>query len=406
MHLKRVLFVDDDAPTLDALRVRLRPMRDRWEMEFVHSAERALELMGHDPFDVIVTDVRMPRMDGAELLQIAHRRWPQTIRIAISGHSDFEQTVRLVPVAHQYLSKPCEPEQLENVLQRCLGLQQVLAQPALRAAVGKLSKLPPIPETYANVQRAIAADNVSIREIAAIVSRDTVIAAKLLQLVNSSFFRLARRVTKVEQAVGYLGLATVRNLVVSAEVFSKWPAGGQREGLDHTKLQRHALRVAAAAHALTVNTPNANDAVLAALLHDIGYWILAQQSSDALGESLRLAVAEGIPLEEAETRVLGASHAEIGAYLLGIWGFPSTIVEAVAHHHAPRRVPQTGFDILAALSVAHALTDSSDADAFATRDVPRIEVDAQYLESLDPPFDWAEAQRRVVEGLAAEGTAT
>jgi putative nucleotidyltransferase with HDIG domain len=251
----------------------------------------------------------------------------------------------------------------------------------------------------------MADERVSVQDIAAIVSRDTVIVAKLLQLVNSSFFRLARRVTNVEQAISYLGLATVRSLVLSAEVFSKWPAAPLRI-LDHTKLQHHALRVAAAAQALSIKSPNANDAVLAALLHDIGYWVLAQECSAKLAESVHLSAAESISIDEAETRVLGASHAEIGAYLLGIWAFPSTIVEAVAHHHAPRRVPQTSFDVLATLSVAHALTETSDADAFTQRLGPRIEVDAQYLDSLHAPFNWSEAQRRVVEALAGEGNAS
>lgn len=401
--MKRVLFVDDDAPALEALRLLLRRMRDRWEMEFVGSAERALELLAQRAFDVIVTDVHMPRTNGAELLQIAQQRWPQTVRIAISAYSDFNLTVRLASVAHQYLSKPCEPDQLENTIGRCLALQAVLAQPGLRVAVGNMRELPPIPETHSKLQTAMAAENVSVKEIAAIVSRDTVIAAKLLQLVNSSFFRLARRVTQVDQAVAYLGMVTVRNLVISAEVFCKWPSGERRKTLDPAKLQSHALRVAGATHALTVNTANANDAVLASLLHDIGYWVLAQESPEALAEAARLSAAEAIPLDVAETRVLGASHAEIGAYLLGIWGLPSTIVEAVAYHHAPRRVPQTGFDVLAALSVAHALTDSTDADAFTSSVGLGIEVDAQYLESLHAPFSWAEAQRRVAESLAAEG---
>jgi putative nucleotidyltransferase with HDIG domain len=374
-------------------------------MEFVRSAELALGLLAERRFDVIVTDVRMPRMDGAELLQITRERWPQVVRIAISGYSNFEQTVRLAPVAHQYLSKPCEPEQLDNIITRCLALQETLAQPGLRSAVGQMRRLPAIPETYSKLQTAMASENVSIQEIAAIVSRDTVIVAKLLQLVNSSFFRLARQVTKVEQAIAYLGLSTVRNLVLSAEVFCKWPASAERPILDHTKLQNHALRVATAAHALTTNTPIANDAVLAALLHDIGYWVLAQERSAALSESLCVSAAEHVSIDVAETRVLGASHAEIGAYLLGIWGFPSTIVEAVAHHHAPRRVPQTSFDVLATLAVAHALTDTSDADAFTASAGPRMEVDVHYLDSLHAPFTWTEAQQRVAEALAAEGTA-
>ena len=214
-------------------------------------------------------------------------------------------------------------------------------------------------------------------------------------MVNSAFFRLPRRITNVEHAVAYLGLSTVRNLVVSAEVFAAWPK--DRPAVDLTDMQSHTLRVASAVHALTANTAIAEDALLAALLHDIGYWVLAQEHPASLRDALLLSANESIALDEAETRLFGASHAEIGAYLLGLWGFPSTIVEAVAHHHAPTRVSQSGFDVLAALSVAHALADSTDAQALKGVGIPPSDVDASYLAAVRAPFSWPEAARRVEE---------
>lgn len=398
--MKRVLFVDDESAALEALRLRLRRLRDKWDMEFVESAPCALDVMAQHKVDVLVTDMRMPGMDGAHLLQIVRERWPGTVRIVLSGYSELEQTVRLVPIAHQYLSKPAEPEHLENIVGRCLALQRMLEQPALRGAVGRLRELPPIPETYSRLQAAMAVESVSVQEVAQIISRDTVIAAKVLQMVNSAFFRLPRRITSVEQAVTYLGLLPVRNLVISAEVFAKWPATKGPMVLDLAGLQTHALRVACATQALTAGTATAGDALLAALLHDIGYCVIAQEDPAALDKSMHLSAAESLPLDLAESRVLGASHAQVGAYLLGIWGFPSTIVEAVAHHHAPRQVPQTGFDVLAALSVAHALTEPTEVSAFVGAAVPHSEVDAPYLDSVHAPFSWAEAQRRVSESLA------
>ena len=97
------------------------------------------------PCDVIVTDMRMPAMDGAKLLEIVSGQWPEAIRIVLSGYAELEQTVRLVPFAHQYLSKPCQPQQLENVIERCLLLHELLNQPHLRAIVGRIRKLPSLP---------------------------------------------------------------------------------------------------------------------------------------------------------------------------------------------------------------------------------------------------------------------
>jgi putative nucleotidyltransferase with HDIG domain len=398
--MKSVLFVDDDPQVLEGLRTRLYRMRRTWEMEFVDTGLGALKALEGRAFDVIVTDQRMPGMDGATLLHIVQERWPQTVRIVLSGYSEPEQTVRLVPVAHQYLSKPCEAVQLETAISRCLALHELLQRPALRELVGRLGALPPAPRTYARLQGAMASETSSMSDIARIVEADTIVSAKLLQTVNSGFFRLPRRVTSVEQGVSYLGLQTVRNLVVSAEVFSKWPLWETRS-ISFETLQIHASHVAAAVGVLVPPSPVANDAHMAALLHDIGYWVLHQHSGQELAEALKIAREELIPLDKAERRVFGASHAEVGAYLLGIWGFSATVVEAVARHHSPEDVGQNSFDALAALCIAGALVEPGESHAFAGLSVPHSEVSPDYLERVHAPFSWDEAKRRVSSRLSA-----
>ena len=242
-------------------------------------------------------------------------------------------------------------------------------------------------------------ENCTAQDIAKIISADTAIAARVLQIVNSAFFRLARRMTNVEQAVTYLGFAAVRNLVMCAEVFAEWKAGDSTVDLE--RMQTHVLRVANATQAITAKTPIADDALLAALVHDIGYWILAQERPDDLREAISLARKEGIALHDAEVRIIGASHAQIGAYLLGLWGLPYSVIEAVAHHHTPTQVVQTEFDVLAALAVAHSLTEPTEADAFEGDVVEGTGVGADYLESMKAPFGWAEATRRITESLDA-----
>lgn len=397
--MSRILFVDDEQAVLDALRTRLHRMNGKWQMKFVDSGERALSELERDHYDVIVSDMRMPGMDGAQLLQTASTRSPETVRIVLSGYAELQQTTRLVPIAHQYLSKPCESPMLENVIERCVQLHELLRRPQLRASVGRIRKLPAMPQTYAKLQEALARDDVIVNDIAKIVAADTAIAARVLQIVNSAFFRLARRITNIEQAVTYLGFAAVRNLVMCAEVFSAWQEAGTRRSVDLEQMQTHALRVANATMALTNKTPLADDALLAGLVHDIGYWILAQECPEDLHEAMELALSQGIPMHEAEKQVIGSSHAEVGAYLLGLWGLPYSVIEAVAYHHTPRAVTQTQFDVLAAVAIAHSLTEPREAKAFA-RQVPDEEtIDASYLESMKAPFGWAEASRRVAESL-------
>ncbi|HZO23896.1 MAG TPA: response regulator [Steroidobacteraceae bacterium] len=399
--MKRILFVDDEQAALDGLRYRLHRMASCWSTECVASGESAIERMEREPFDVVVTDMRMPGMDGAELLEIVSNRWPQTVRIVLSGYGDLKQTIRLVPFAHQYLSKPCEPRQLEDVINRCFALQDMLNGSDLRALVGRIKKLPALPRIYSALQAMTRDENVTAAEIANLISTDTAIAARVLQIVNSAFFRLARRITNIEQAVSYLGFTAIRNVATSVEIFSQWPSTTSSH-LDQEALQAHVRAVAAAASALTSKSRIGDDTMLAGLLHDIGYWVLAQECAADLNKAVELAASANLPLYEAEIQVMGASHAEVGAYLLGIWGLPYPVIEAVAHHHQPQRVVQSDFDVLAALVIAQSLAPLDDSSAFDVALPADPKVDAAYMAALKAPYSWNEAERRVAETVEKE----
>jgi CheY-like chemotaxis protein len=210
--MKRILFVDDDVPVLDSLRMRLRPMSSQWAISFASSGGQALADLQQETYNVIVSDIRMPGMDGVRLLRTVSERWPETVRIALSGYADPQQTLHLAPVAHQFLSKPCEALLLEQTIERCLVLHEVLHQPKLRAVVGRLRRLPALRGTHAKLQAAVANEDVTMHEVAQIIAGDPVVAAKVVQMVNSAFFRRGRRITSIDQAVTYLGLSTVRAL--------------------------------------------------------------------------------------------------------------------------------------------------------------------------------------------------
>jgi putative nucleotidyltransferase with HDIG domain len=399
--VKRILFVDDEPPVLEGLRTRLHKLHTKWSMTFVDGGAVAVERMQENPYDVIVSDMRMPGMDGAKLLEIVSGRWPQTIRVVLSGYAELQQTIRLVPFAHQYLSKPCQPQQLENVIDRCLLLHELLNQPGLRGLVGRIRALPTLPRIYTALQGIVKDDSVTLADVAKLVAADSALAARVLQIVNSSFFRLARRISNIEQAVSYLGFQSIRNLAMSVEIFSRW-AGRKSATPDLEKLQQHVHAVAAAANCLATKTPICDDTLLAGLLHDIGYWVLAQECPEELTRAMQLASAEAIPMHVAESRIIGASHAEIGAYLLGIWGLPYPVVEAVAHHHQPERVTQTEFDVLAALVIGHSLAATDDASVFGAGVPPDPKVDARYVLAVKAPIDWEEATRRVAATTESE----
>jgi HD-like signal output (HDOD) protein len=393
--MKDILFVDDERDLLDGLRARLYKHRRDWNMQFVASGAEALAIFEQRPVDLVVSDVRMPGMDGGQLLSTVKQRWPTTVRIIVSGYADPVQAVRLTSLAHQYVAKPCDSQQLENIIERCFNLQDLLAQEPLRKVVGRIGKLPAMPKTYGRLQAALSQPNVTAGEVGDIVNADAAIASKVLQITNSAFFRLRKPMVRIKDAVTYLGFATIRNLVLSAEIFSQWNSPLSSLGVDPEQLQNHAQLAAAACKSLAGGRASPDDAWLAGLLHDIGYWVLVQECPDELKAALELSRSRHLPLVECERLTTGASHAEIGAYLLGLWGLPYSIVEAVALHHAPTSITPHGYDLLGALAVSHALLDASGAHGLVDSRNADPGVDARYLAGLNAPFDWDEAQRRI-----------
>jgi HD-like signal output (HDOD) protein len=393
--MKDILFVDDDRDLLDGLRARLYKHRHDWNMKFLVSGDEALAAFEQQHVDLIVSDVRMPGMDGGQLLTTVKQRWPTTVRIIVSGYSDPAQAVRLTSLAHQYIAKPCDGLLLENIIERCFNLQDLLAQEPLRKVVGSIGKLPAMPKTYGRLQAALAQTNVTAAEVGDIVNADAAIASKVLQITNSAFFRLRKPMVRIKDAVTYLGFATIRNLVLSAEIFSQWKSPRNRLSVDPEQLQTHAQLAAAACKSLAGGRASPDDAWLAGLLHDIGYWVLVQECPEELGRALELSRNQHLPLLECERLTMGATHAEIGAYLLGLWGLPYSIVEAVALHHAPASITPHGYDLLGALAVSHALLDASGAHGLIDSGNADTGVDVHYLTSLTAPFDWDEARRRV-----------
>lgn len=393
--MKNIVFVDDERELLDGLRTRLYKRRKDWNMQFVLSGKEAIAVFEAQHVDLIVSDVRMPGMDGGQLLAFVKERWPTAMRIIVSGYSDPAQAVRLTSLAHQYVAKPCDDRHLENIIERCFNLQALLAQESLRNVVGRIGQLPAMPKTYGRLQTALAQPAVTTGEIADIVNSDAAIAGKVLQITNSAFFRLRKPMVRIKDAVTYLGFATIRNLVLSAEIFAQWKMPQGLPEVDPETLQSHAQHSAAACKALAGGRVSPDDAWLAGLLHDIGYWILVQECPKELAQALALSRAQDLPLFACERRTIGAAHAEVGAYLLGLWGLPYPIVEAVALHHTPRTITPHGYDLVGALAISHALLAPPIAHAMSAPHKGDAEIDASYLSTLTAPFSWDEAQHRV-----------
>jgi HD-like signal output (HDOD) protein/CheY-like chemotaxis protein len=368
----------------------LRSQRDHWEVAFAQGGEAALAMLDAAPFDVVVSDMRMPGMDGAALLGCIRERYPEVIRFILSGHSDLNGAYRAVPVAHQFLGKPCDPDALRVAIERACNLKLVLSDESLCRTIGAVRELPALPRTYLELTKALGDSDVSLDRVAKIVEQDVAIAAKLLQLVNSAFFGLSREVTNVQAAVSYLGVDVLQSLVLSIGVFRSFEDAGMMQGFSVERFQSHAYLTAKTADALPTPKHLKGVTSLAALLHDVGKLVLAMKMPAHLARVLAMAREQGRPLYEVEQELIGVTHAEIGAYLLGLWGLPWPVVEAVAHHHAPTRVPEQGFDALAAVYVANILALECTPSPSGGEDLVQPSFDGDYLDSLGVSAQLAE----------------
>ena len=351
---KRILFVDDEPMVLQGLQRSLHGMRSEWEMAFASSGPEALETMAGSHFDVVITDMRMPGMDGAQLLDQVKKRFPQTVRIVLSGQSDRETILRSIGPTHQYLAKPCDIDDLKQKLAHAFALRELLADPLLKELICRLDTIPSLPALYVAITDALQSPDASITEVGDIIARDMGMCMKVLQLVNSAFFGLPGQISNPRQAAALIGIDNIKALVLSVHVFSQFENSCSQ---DLSFLWKHCLATAISAKAIArlqgASRRTVDESFTAGLLHDVGKLIL---SSVYKGEWTRIcerAAEEEAPSLAFERAVLGCTHAAVGAYLLGLWGLPDPIVEAVAWHHQPSEAAPKNFSALIAVHAAN-----------------------------------------------------
>ncbi|HEX4336462.1 MAG TPA: HDOD domain-containing protein [Polyangiaceae bacterium] len=369
-----MLFVDDEPLVLRTLRRTLSARALDWEPLFAETGEEALAIVDREPVDVIVSDMHMPKMDGAALLGRIQERHPEIVRIVLSGQSDARLVFRSVPVAHQFLTKPFEAAMLVSSIDRALVFRELVASPVIRKALGSDNRLPATPRTYTALTRALSRDDVSLTQIVELIEREPAVAARVAQLGSSSFFRVPASVRGIRGIVSYLGIDVVKTLVLTVELATVFAPG--LKGFSPTTFQAHSLRVAHIARRMLERGADAEDAFLAGVLHDVGRLVLVSRCPALFARALAAKKSSGGSLTDAERSVLGVTHAEIGAYLLGIWGFPLDVVDAVLGHHGEPALPAGPMTISRAVYLANLLAHDPDAAIEDEESAPQSELEA------------------------------
>jgi len=332
----RILFVDDEERLLSGLRRMLRDKRDLWDMTFASSGAEALKIMESGHFDVIVSDMRMPGMNGAQLLAEVRKKWPEMIRIILSGYAENEAVMQTVGLSHQYLAKPCDPELLKATISRTLNIQPYLKSTGLRQLVAGLRTLPVPSNTFTQLIAAIESEYSSLDQISKILRSDIALSTQILKLTRSAYFSLPQKTNDIDQAVRLLGFETIHGLATIANFFEMFKGEARHQTVIETLNQR-SLTIGMLARQIcklrSCSAPEAETAYCAGLLAHIGTLVIIANVPDKFDEVVRQVEGQGIDIVSAEQQVFGSTHADLGAYLLGIWGFEKAVLTAVRSHH-------------------------------------------------------------------------
>src|SRR5579883_2094942 len=362
---KRILFVEDNA-LLRQVYLMMMQGEEGWEAVGAADGSEALQLLEAEPFEVVVSDMRMPGMSGIELMGSVRQLHPRCSRVILSGLSDQAEIAKSLDSIHQFIAKPFELKTLKATLVRLGGLDAYLKDEKLQALVGQMRVLPSFPTVYHEIMIELGREDPSIERLAEIIDEDPSMTAKLLQIANSAAGGRAAKAGNLFEAVQFVGLSAVRSLALSAHIFRSF---------EHLKLKEfcieslwtHTVRsgmiatvIMRAEHA---DPAEIEEAHIAGMLHDLGKLMLADSLPKSFQQSLQISIDRGIPSEQAELEVFGAHHGGVAAYLLSLWGLPVPIVEAVAFHHHPCKSDHPALSPLTAVHAAdvieHELSERS-----------------------------------------------
>jgi len=353
--MKRIVFVDDEVRILEGLRRLMRSLRHEWDMEFYDSPLAALERFETAPGDVVVSDIRMPVMDGAEFLTEVQKRWPATIRIVLSGQCDRDVVFRTVRPAHQFLTKPCNPDVLRSTLARLKELRERVINDDIRSQISAITSLPVAASNYHKLVNLLSSGSPSINDVAEIMASDVSLAAKVMQLVGSNFFGTQQPLCMPFQAVQRLGIEVIRSLVLECELFTT--NSFEPELTPWVEFyEKLCLAIALAAQRIAEHQTQDESVIvtsyLAGLFAKIGIAIFVSVDAAKYRQIIRLAFEENSRLMEVEHQIYGVARNEAGAYLLALWGLPSAVVETVIHADTPARSQESTFGPVTAVHVA------------------------------------------------------
>lgn len=379
---RAILFVALPPEDSECLREGLRDTADKWRLEFVSNVRQGLTALGQTEFDAAIVDLMAPGIDAPGLFKSMMETSPVTLRLGLVSPPERQAIQQVRAAVHQLLTKPCDAKVLTAVLARAFAAQEFLTDENFKRLAGGIRSLPVLPGIYTELMQELKSEDPSLERAGEIVAKDMGLTAKILTLVNSAFFGLGRPIAHPSEAAVFIGTETLRALVLSLQVFSQFSQVQLKE-FSVENLWKHSWTTGVLARRLCefeeAGRETMDEAFIAGLLHDVGKLVLAANHPAQLEENIRQARQKRLSLWEQEYQVYNASHAELGGYLLGAWGLPSGVVDAVAFHHRPGHTRHQKFSALTAVHVANTIGKKGPSDCGLN---PQP-VSLEYLRGLD-----------------------
>jgi putative nucleotidyltransferase with HDIG domain len=322
----------------------------------------------------------------------------------LTGHTELETALRSIPIAHNFLNKPCEASLIKEVIMRAVNLQELLTDEKLKQRIDTMNGLPAMPGTYARLSRALENTEVTVEEIVDIIEYDAAISSRILRTVNSGFFGRPQRISEIKSAISFIGFKLLKILVLSVEVFGKNTFKNLPSNYSVLEEQQHAIFVANIASRIAVDFADVHDAFMAGLLHDIGKLVIASEMPDHYRQIRRKMDDEGLSFYSAEVKLnYSLKHTEIGAYLPNLWGFPCPVIEAIAHHHQPWLLEeQSQLGLPGILYIANVLAHRYEDASSCLGAMPNEDFNLEYLTKKSGIVDRLPDWHGIAESLANE----
>ena len=351
----KILLVDDEATILRVVQMAMQVTID-CDVVTATSGDQALRIMEKEHFDAVVSDIKMPGMDGSTLINVVSELYPKTMRLIFTARSTGDIGLKTAGAAHQFYLKPTDITVIANKIKSIHRLRTYLPAEGMDQIVSHIRSLPSLPSVYTELDQELKKPNVSMETVGKILEKDIAMSAKVLQLVNSAFFGMRERVTKPSQAAIHLGGQFMKSLLLGLHIYTGWKKQ-TTPCFSIQELWSHGLAVAADAQEIARAEGCPRDQIdefySAGLFHDIGKIIIADNLPESCEHIQELVQERGLSIIQAEMEILGTTHAEAGAYLMALWGFSDNIVNACAFHHYPSRFEATGFNTITAVHVAN-----------------------------------------------------